>query len=56
MQPSLRCGNPQKAYLVAQSMDALQIARMFRLAGDIDAARMFAAMSAGYLAASKANG
>jgi hypothetical protein len=47
------CGNPQKAYLVAMALDALSIAAMFRATGDTAEAKLFVAMSAGYMARAK---
>jgi hypothetical protein len=46
-------GDPARTALVAMALDALDLARMFRKHGDTQAARIFLAFSAGYMARSK---
>lgn len=45
-----------RAHMLAQALDALSIAAMFRKSGDPDAARLFVAMSMGYMRAARNNG
>jgi hypothetical protein len=50
---ALRHRLKERSKLIAQSLDALAIAAMFRKSGDHSTANLFVAMSQGYMAAAR---